>query len=59
VSWKAASRDMLLMMCLIGGMAASMIGMALRWASYQVEERRGPEAEVPKLSGRRAKANPR
>ncbi|THD38200.1 MAG: hypothetical protein E7773_00100 [Sphingomonas sp.] len=39
VSWKAASEKPLLMFCLIAGMAASAIGMLLRWISYQVQGR--------------------
>jgi hypothetical protein len=38
VSAKSASEHPLLLFCLIGGMVASVIGMALRWLSYQMEE---------------------
>ena len=38
VAWKSASRDMLLLACLIGGMALSVLGMICRWISYQMEE---------------------
>jgi len=38
VSWKSASADMLLMLCLLGGMATSITGMALRWLSYRLEK---------------------
>jgi len=39
VSWKSASEQPMLMACLVGGMLASMLGMLLRWISYQVQER--------------------
>lgn len=39
VSWKAASEQPVLMVCLIVGMLASAAGMLLRWISYQVQER--------------------
>ncbi|MES2095290.1 MAG: hypothetical protein V4459_00880 [Pseudomonadota bacterium] len=39
VSWKTASAHPVLMVCLIGGMSASVAGMLLRWISYQVQER--------------------
>ncbi|MDB5674486.1 MAG: hypothetical protein JWM65_1468 [Sphingomonas bacterium] len=38
VSWKTASANPLLLACLIGGMALSILGMILRWISYQMEE---------------------
>src|SRR4051812_38988417 len=44
VSWKAASEQPILMACLIIGMLASMLGMLLRWISYQVQKR---EEEKP------------
>jgi len=37
VSWKMASKDPLMSGCLIAGMLASVIGMLLRWISYQRE----------------------
>jgi hypothetical protein len=40
VSWKKASEEPLLMACLIAGMATSVLGMFLRWLSYEIEERR-------------------
>ena len=45
VSWKKASEDPLLMACLLGGMATSVVGMFLRWLSYQIEERRKAEGQ--------------
>jgi hypothetical protein len=38
VTWKTASANPLLLACLIGGMALSILGMILRWISYQIEE---------------------
>lgn len=38
VSWKAAKESPMLMACLIGGMAASVLGMVLRWTSYQLDK---------------------
>lgn len=37
VSWKTASKDPLMSACLIAGMLASVVGMLLRWISYQRE----------------------
>jgi hypothetical protein len=41
VSWQTASKQPLLMACLIGGAASSIVGMFLRWASYALEKHRG------------------
>jgi hypothetical protein len=38
VSWKNATTDPLLAICLFGGASTSMIGMGLRWWSYEIEE---------------------
>jgi hypothetical protein len=38
VSWKSASENPVLLACLIGGMALSVLGMICRWVSYQMEE---------------------
>jgi hypothetical protein len=38
VSWKNAEKDPLLAACLFGGAATSILGQALRWWSYEVEE---------------------
>jgi hypothetical protein len=40
VSWKSASEDRWLLVCLIAGMAASVGGMLLRWLSYDIQQRR-------------------
>ena len=40
VSWKSASKEPLLAAGLIAGMATSVVGMWLRWLSYEIEERR-------------------
>jgi hypothetical protein len=39
VSWKSAAENPVLLVCLLAGMAASALGMVLRWASYQVEKK--------------------
>jgi hypothetical protein len=38
ISFKSASEHPLLLACLIGGMATSVIGMGLRWLSYQMDK---------------------
>ncbi len=38
VSWKAAQQSPALTTCLIGGMACSILGMAMRWLSYQIDK---------------------
>lgn len=38
VSWHSAREQPLLFACLLGGMAASMLGMFLRWLSYELEK---------------------
>lgn len=38
VSWKNAQKDPVLAFCLFGGAATSMLGMGLRWWSYEIEE---------------------
>ena len=40
VSWPKAKDTPLLLACLIGGAVASIIGMACRWLSYEIEQRR-------------------
>ena len=40
VAWKSASEKPLLTLCLIVGMGASILGMGLRWLTYEIEERR-------------------
>ena len=39
VTWKSASQDPLLVVCLLGGAGTSIAGMCLRWASYVIETR--------------------
>lgn len=38
VSWKNAATDPLLAISLFGGATTSMLGMGLRWWSYELEE---------------------
>lgn len=40
VSWSSASQDPLLVACLLGGAAASIVGMFCRWLTYEIEKRR-------------------
>lgn len=47
VAWPGASKEPLLAAALIVGAAASVTGMALRWLSYWIEERRKEEANRP------------
>jgi hypothetical protein len=37
-AWKGASEDPVLSLCLLGGMATSVLGMALRYYSYRRDE---------------------
>ncbi|WP_149803587.1 hypothetical protein [Mesorhizobium sp. NFR06] len=39
VSWGNASKSPLLIACLLGGAATSIIGMFCRWLSYEIEKR--------------------
>ena len=34
-AWKTASQEPLLLLCLVAGMATSIVGMALRYYSYR------------------------
>jgi len=45
VAWKSASEQPLLFLCLILGMAASVIGMALRWISHRIEQKEKKQIE--------------
>lgn len=38
-SFKNASKDTNLMVCLVLGMIASIVGMGLRWWSYQADQK--------------------
>ena len=38
VSWRNASKEPLLAVCLIGGAVTSVVGMGLRWWSYEIEQ---------------------
>ncbi|TKB19339.1 MAG: hypothetical protein E5V75_07690 [Mesorhizobium sp.] len=39
VSWESASKSPLLIACLLGGAATSIVGMFCRWLSYEIEKR--------------------
>ena len=38
VAWKGASEQPLLLACLVAGMTASVVGMALRWISHRRDQ---------------------
>jgi hypothetical protein len=39
VAWQGASENRLLMLCLVAGMATSVIGMTLRWISHRIDQK--------------------
>ena len=39
VSWSSASQSPVLVACLLGGAAASIVGMFCRWLTYEIEKR--------------------
>ncbi|MBW8908981.1 hypothetical protein AB6802_09260 [Mesorhizobium sp. RCC_202] len=39
VSWSSASKSPLLIACLLGGAATSIVGMFCRWLTYEIEKR--------------------
>ena len=43
VSWKNAATNPLLAVCLFGGASTSILGMGLRWWSYEIEEAHKPD----------------
>jgi len=51
VAWSSASKDPDMRAALIVGMAASIVGMLMRWLSYQVRERKeGNQSALPTSS---------
>ncbi|MFC4293633.1 hypothetical protein ACFO0A_01025 [Novosphingobium tardum] len=44
VAWKSATKDPVLLACLIGGMITSLLGMELRWRSHRVQQKRKDSA---------------
>jgi len=48
-SWKGASQDHFLLVCLILGMLASGAGMLLRWLAFQYEQRARRRNAAPVL----------
>jgi hypothetical protein len=46
VSWKNASEQPLLFACLLAGMAASILGMLLRWISHRMQQKEEQEREA-------------
>jgi hypothetical protein len=60
VSWSTALAHPPLMACLVGGMAASVMGMGLRWLSYlheQLQKRRDRRA-VPSDQRQGSRSSP-
>ena len=51
VAWQSASRDPLLLICLIGGMASSVLGMSLRWISHRIEQKEKDRIEAKADNG--------
>jgi hypothetical protein len=51
VAWQSASRDRLLLICLIAGMASSVLGMSLRWISHRVEQKEKDRIEAKADNG--------
>lgn len=51
VAWKSAAEQALLLACLIGGMAASVLGMMLRWTSHRIEQRDKDRIEAKAETG--------
>ena len=60
VSWEGASKSPLLIACLLGGAATSIIGMLCRWLSYEVEKRQEERQaqEKPGLGSPPGSVNP-
>ena len=46
VAWRSASQEPLLFACLLLGMAASILGMALRWHSHRIEQQEKDRIEA-------------
>jgi hypothetical protein len=46
VSWKNASEQPLIFACLLAGMAASIVGMLLRWISHRMQQKEEQEKET-------------
>jgi hypothetical protein len=59
VSWKSASEQPLLFLCLVLGMLASVAGMSLRWISHRLEQKEKAQgarssAPAPRVAGARS-----
>ena len=50
-AWKSASEHPPLFICLILGMLASIVGMALRWMSHRLEQQKKDEQEAGDFPG--------
>ena len=51
LSWKSAREEPLLLLCLILGMLASIIGMCLRWLSHRLEQKKKPREDEGRFPG--------
>ena len=49
--WKSASEHPVLFICLILGMLSSIIGMALRWMSHRLEQKKKKGEEAGDFPG--------
>jgi hypothetical protein len=55
VSWKSASEQPMLFLCLLAGVAASIAGMVLRWISHRMDSKQR-QGVVGRLADRPASA---
>lgn len=46
VAWQGASENRLLMLCLVAGMATSILGMTLRWISHRIDQKDKRQASL-------------
>ena len=51
VAWKSASEHLPLFICLILGMLSSIAGMALRWMSHRLEQKKKAREEAGDFPG--------
>ena len=54
VSWKSASEQPLLFICMILGMLSSIVGMGLRWLSHRLEQKEKGRKQAGNFPGDRA-----
>lgn len=51
VAWRSASSDRVLLICLVAGMASSVLGMSLRWISHRIEQKEKDRIEAKADNG--------